>query len=326
MPQPIVRPRRALEAPPPRTELTPHALAWDEAVEAFFADCRRRNLSTETITGVYAWVLRGERIRQFRADHTIRKIEQFDADMLRTFEEELVASGLAPRSVSIFHRTLKTFAFCIDREFLTDEKILRVKGPRLPQDHPVGFTAEEERRLLIVAERYSQRDRVLLEFMLRTGLRLSEVSNLTVDDIVEAPEGSFVRVRQGKGRKDRIVPLDSPGHSLSKTLRHYLRNVRPHDTRQRGVWLSHKKIGKDGDYTTLSPNGIEIMFKRISAYTGIHAFPHRCRHHFATRSLAAGLNPLALQRALGHTTMAMTSRYVSASEADLLDAWRHRRD
>jgi integrase len=55
--------------------------------------------------------------------------------------------------------------------------------------------------------------------LLDAGLRLKEVANLTVDDIMESPQGSYLRVRQGKGKKDRAVPLDTPKDRLSVRLR-----------------------------------------------------------------------------------------------------------
>jgi integrase/recombinase XerC len=66
--------------------------------------------------------------------------------------------------------------------------------------------------------------------------------------------------------------------------------------------------------------------KRLTADTGVHVNPHKFRHTFATRALGAGVDVMALQRALGHTTLAMVSRYVHYQKDDLLDAWRQRRD
>jgi integrase/recombinase XerC len=59
---------------------------------------------------------------------------------------------------------------------------------------------------------------------------------------------------------------------------------------------------------------------------GIHVNPHKFRHTFATRALSAGVNVMALQKALGHTTLAMVSRYVHYQADDVLDAWKQRRD
>jgi integrase/recombinase XerD len=66
--------------------------------------------------------------------------------------------------------------------------------------------------------------------------------------------------------------------------------------------------------------------KRLTEATGIHAHPHKFRHTFATRALRAGVDSLVLQRALGHTTLAMVNRYMHYQLTDMLDAWRARRD
>ena len=150
--------------------------------------------------------------------------------------------------------------------------------------------------------------------------------SLTIDSLDETVNGDwFLRVRQGKGRKERIVPLDTGNLRLSDTRREYIRKTRPRDTPQRGLFLSEKKIA-GGDYSPLGVNGIGRLFKRLSAATGFDAHPHRCRHHFATRALPAGLDAESLRRSLGHTTLAMTMRSISASDDDLIQAWTRRRD
>ena len=68
------------------------------------------------------------------------------------------------------------------------------------------------------------------------------------------------------------------------------------------------------------------MLSRLGEQTGIHVHPHKFRHTFATRALSAGVGVMALQRALGHTTLAMVSRYVHYQRDDLLEASRRRRD
>jgi integrase/recombinase XerD len=81
-----------------------------------------------------------------------------------------------------------------------------------------------------------------------------------------------------------------------------------------------------GQPTPLTPDAIQTLFKRLTRETGIHVNPHKFRHTFATRALSAGVDVMALPKALGHTTLAMVSRYVHYQKDDLLDAWRQRRD
>jgi integrase/recombinase XerD len=71
---------------------------------------------------------------------------------------------------------------------------------------------------------------------------------------------------------------------------------------------------------------VQLVMRRISMETGIRVHPHKFRHTFATRALSAGVDVMALQRVLGHTTLAMVSRYVHYQKADLIEAWKRRTD
>jgi site-specific recombinase XerD len=64
---------------------------------------------------------------------------------------------------------MKTFRrFCLERRYLSDPQVLMVKGPKLPEQHPRGLSQEEERKLLAAAKRLGERDRMLVELLLRT--------------------------------------------------------------------------------------------------------------------------------------------------------------
>jgi integrase/recombinase XerD len=320
MPQAPVKPQRrrvpsAAPAPPDRA-------TWDGAVAAFLGDCRRRNLSPATIE-TYRWVLAGVRLTTFRRDQRITAPARLTGEQLKAFELELVDAGLRPGSVAVFHRSLRTFlGFCRSEGLGVGDAVLEVRGPRQPREEPETFTADEERRLLETA--HTERDRILIEFMLRTGLRLSEVAAVTVDDIITSPDGAYVRVRQGKGRKDRAVPLDTGSTKFSRRLRAYITASRPVDSREPALFLARHR--EDGAIVPLTAHGIKTMLTRLGVAAGVQANPHKFRHTFATRALSAGVDVMALQRALGHTTLAMVSRYVHYQKDDLLEAWRRRRD
>jgi len=320
MPQPPKRYART--RPAPKAARDP-SINWEEAVERFLAECRRINLTPATIQNYRAY-LNGPRLRIFLADHGLHGPADLTPDRLKELERELFELDLRPSTVATYHRTLKNLAgFCIREGLGGRAEVLEVSGPKLPQSEPEIFTADEERRLLAVAAS-RPRDQMLVRLMLRTGLRLSEVCELTIDDIVESPDGAYLRVRQGKGPKDRIVPLDTPGDKLSTQLKRYVERVRPRDTARRALFIAHAKQG--AEYTPLTRHGIQMVCRRLSEETGIHINPHKFRHTFATRALAAGVDVMALQRALGHTTLAMVSRYVHYQRDDLLKTWQARRD
>ena len=302
------KPRPATPREPPEDAGT----TWKTAVSRFLADCRRRILAPAT-TDTYASILTNARTEQFRADYDILTAADLTADNLKAFETDLLVAGLSTRSVTGYHRVLKTFAsFCIQEGYATDDTVLRVVGPKLEQFEPETFTPVEEKQLLAAAD--TERDRLLVAFMLATGLRLQEVVQVTIDDIVESPSGAYVRVRQGKGR-----------NRLSQKLLRYAQQSRPKGSDERALFLSFRS-GPDGSVKPLTARGIQIVLYRLGQLTGIHVYPHKFRHTFATRALSAGVDVMALQKALGHTTLAMVSPYVHYQKDDLLEAWRRRRD
>jgi integrase/recombinase XerC len=317
--------RRARDWKPNRPAASISATGpWDAAVNSFLLDVHARNCSPATLD-IYRWNLTGPRIRQFIADYGIKDVGDVTPDKLRGFQADLRDAGLAPSTVSSFHRVLRTFlGFCEQEGYNVPPESLRQRGPIQPITEPEAFSETEERQLLDACR--CERDRMLVQFMLHTGLRRSEVINVKLDDIVLGADGAYVKVRQGKGRKDRIVPLDTPHENFSKKLTRYIRMQRPRETRSEYLWLSTRENPVTGDYDPLNVEGLKMIFRRLSEITGIHTHAHKFRHTFATRALAAGVDSLVLQRALGHTTLAMVNRYVHFQSNDLLRAWQARRD
>jgi integrase/recombinase XerD len=321
MPQPAVRRQR--RSPVTVVTAKTRALSWQQAVDHFLATKESENLSPATIEN-YGWHLGGPRARTFLADHAITSPRQLTADVLRDLQRELLAAGVSPALAHGFHRVWKNFAgFCITHGYGADPAVLAVKAPKQPRVEPAIFGEDEERRLLAVA--VVPRDRLIVELMLRTGLRLEEVCTLTVDDVVVGPEGAYLRVRHGKGAKDRIVPLDTSRVRLSRRVQQYVKRDRPAETSSKALFLSSRRNG-EGEYEPLTGRGLQLMVRRLGKVAAVHAYPHKFRHTFATRSLAAGVDVMALQRVLGHTTLAMVSRYVHYQKGDLIDAWMRRRD
>jgi site-specific recombinase XerD len=124
-----------------RLQLPGRGVTWDEAVRDFLAEKRAENCSPATVDKIYAWVLLG-RAKEFVAEEGFTSIDQVDADAFRRFQQALMNTGLSIRSVHIHYRTMKTFlTFCLDRGLLQDAHVVTVKGPKLPEEHPVGFAA-----------------------------------------------------------------------------------------------------------------------------------------------------------------------------------------
>ena len=290
---------------------------WRGAVDDFTAKMRGDNCSPATIE-TYRWLLIGSRAERFRTKHGVVTPADVDAPMFEAMKREFLADKLTASTVDDYCRVWRSFArFCLDRGWGVDARALMVRGPRMPKRIPATFSAEEE-ALLIGACRYP-RNRVMVQLILETGLRRSEVAALTIDDIIETNSGWLLRVRQGKGRKDRGIPLSD---EFAATLEGHIRS-RPRTT-CRALFLTLARHD-EGDYAPLGSVGVYQVWRRLSQATGIKAYPHKGRHTAATRWAADGLVPWAIQRALGHSTLAMTNRYVDASAVDLQVAFKRRR-
>lgn len=297
---------------------------WSRAVDGFLRDARSRNCSPATIDN-YRTYLTGARAEQFLRDYEIRSVSDITPAHLRDFQTELLDAGLSAGTVATFHRVIRNFlGFCRREGWGVGAESLEVAPPPLATMEPESYTESEVQRILAAAR--TGRDRFLVEFMLRTGLRLSEVASVTLDDLVTDTEGSFLRVRQGKGREDRIVPLDTGKYHFSRKLHSYVRNERPADAKDRHLFLTTRRDPVTGEFDPLAPQGIKMLLRRIGQDTGIHVHARKFRDTFATRALAAGVDSLVLQRTLGHSTLAMVNRYVHFQTRDLLGAWRARSD
>ena len=145
------------------------------------------------------------------------------------------------------------------------------------------------------------RHRTLLAILYGCGLRVSEVTQLKVSDIDSAR--NVLRVRHGKGRKDRQTLLPA---KLLELLRCYWRNQRPTD------WLF-----PSADSTRpISPKAVFLACRKAAQKAGISkpVHPHSLRHAFATHLLEAGVNLRTIQILLGHANLETTARYLHVAD------------
>jgi integrase/recombinase XerC len=151
------------------------------------------------------------------------------------------------------------------------------------------------------------RDQALLEVLYGAGLRISEACHLDLDDVVPDEAGGRITVRQGKGRKDRIVPLGSKGwEAIQKYLP--LRDA---------LLASHKGKAVDSQALFLSRRGQRFgdrearrKLDRRELSTGVRRLPpHALRHSFATHLLGEGADLRSIQELLGHASLRTTQIY-----------------
>jgi integrase len=311
---------------------------WDKAIELFLEECRRRNNSASTREN-YNWYLTGARMTAFIEDQGITSPAQMDKAMLEKFEGELFAvkstvdggKPLSAGTIHTFHRILKNFLrWAQENGHGGDEKVWTggqkghgLSAPKLPQKEKPHYS-DAEIMTLRKHLKDRPRDLMLVNFMLGTGLRLAEVCAVTLADISEVPShdengkqiiAMVVKVRQGKGRKDRHVPVGGKLFpELAGQVRRFIKD------REAGtLFLTERKDG--GDYLPLSTNAIQTLFKRLSEDTGIHVNPHKFRHTLGFQMARAGTPIKVMMAVFGHTTPAMSLEYVSYDTDDILAAW-----
>jgi integrase/recombinase XerD len=159
------------------------------------------------------------------------------------------------------------------------------------------------------------RDRAVLELMYSTAMRRAEVEALKVEDVDF--DGGFVRVNEGKGRKDRVVPL---GKVAGKYLENYLKVIRPElvkDPMERGLFLGQYGNPLTGDV-------IWRMVKQYARKAGLtkNVYPHSFRHTCATLMMKNKANIRHIQELLGHASLLSTQVYTAVSIVDLKEAHR----
>jgi integrase/recombinase XerD len=158
------------------------------------------------------------------------------------------------------------------------------------------------------------RDRALFELLYSTGLRAGEASHLDLYDLDLA--GGTLRVREGKGGKDRVVPV---GRVAAEFLRRYIEEVRPLLVRAReGEVLFVTRLG-----TRLTTTMIDIECRRWREVARLPWLtPHALRHAAATHMLAAGADIRHVQELLGHAWITTTNLYTHVVIGDLLRVHR----
>ena len=226
------------------------------------------------------------------AKFTRRSPDTLDrADLKGYFEHLVVERKLAPASVRLAYQGIR---FLYLNVLAWTELDLEIDLPKRPQRIPGLLTRAEVAAILNACP--DARYRTMLTLCYGCGLRLSEVLAVRVADIDS--ERALLRITQGKGAKDRLVPL-SP--TLLEELRAYWKLYRPAD------WLFAGRSGKP-----LCPEVLQRAFGKAKRKAGVTKVGgiHGLRHAYATHQLAAGMPVERLQRLMGHNDIHTTLGYV----------------
>ncbi len=263
--------------------------------QRYIDDLRLKNFSPGTIK-VYVHA-----VAKF-ARHFGQSPDTLSREHVRAYFVHLLDRGIARSSCVVVRSALRhLYANTLGRP----DCLEAVPRPKRERRLPVVLSREEVQRLFASVTNLKQRALFMVAY--DAGLRLSELRNLRIDDIDS--QRMVIRVRQGKGKKDRYARL-TPG--LLKLLRQYWREYHPQS------WL-FPGASMDKRYDMATPGH---LLKKVCRKAGItkRVSMHTLRHSFATHLLEAGANLRIIQQMLGHEKIQTTSLYTHISLEELREA------
>ncbi len=246
------------------------------------------------------------------------ELEEINLNCVRGYLASLKERGFNPYSIARKLSSLKNFLFFLfEKGHLKVDLLPLLEGPKLPQRLPKVLSLEEVERLLQAPDLSNPlgfRDRTMLEVLYATGLRVSELVGLKLENI--NLNLGLVRVL-GKGEKERLVPL---GEIALEYLNLYLQGIRP-------LWVTPKSRG----FVFLNRRGGPLtrqrfwqILKEYARKIGLEISkisPHILRHSFASHLLEGGADLRALQLMLGHSSLLTTQIYTHLDLKNLKRAY-----
>lgn len=243
-------------------------------------------------------------------------LHKLNEDTVLLFVLWLRRRGDGQRSLARRLSSLRSFLeWCAEQGLVQSNPAALLEGPRLPKLLP-RVLSQAEMLTLLNAPKASTvlgcRDKALLELLYATGMRVSELVTLRLLDVDE--QRGLVRVF-GKGKKERLIPV----HTLAlETIRHYVRECRPHLGKGPELFLNRSGKG-------LSRQGVWKLVARYALQAGIQSevSPHVFRHSFATHLLEGGADLRTVQLLLGHADLNATEIYTHVRADRLTEVYEH---
>lgn len=228
---------------------------------------------------------------------------------LEEYQADLDRRGQKPSTRNRKTHSIKTFFVFLDRHgVLHTNPALKLIPPRANKKEP-RFLSEEEYRRLLRACSHNVRDAAIIEVFLQTGMRLSELANLTIEDlelptrITRDPDNTGSATIRRKGGKLVTIPLN---YKACQALASWL-SVRPK--------VEHREVFISKFHTPISPRAIEYAISGYMREAGITgASVHTLRHTMATHHVARGTDLKTVQETLGHASLQTTTIYIQLAK------------
>lgn len=259
---------------------------------------------------------------RFFSGSDVKPEEATFADV-RAFVASLSAGGLKKSSIARMLSTMRAFFKFLNREGFTGSNPARlVPTPRQEKKLPRFLTVEEAFGLMEVPGEMGfgpVRDRAVLELLYSSGLRVSELSGVDLDDLDQKEQVLKVK---GKGRKERMVPVGGKameaikGYMLERfMLKRALKDKNSNKTLSRALFLN-RRGGR------LSERSVRRIVLRCARHVlGTPLNPHALRHTFATHLLQNGADLRVIQELLGHASLSTTQKYTHLDLKKIMEVY-----
>jgi integrase/recombinase XerC len=254
----------------------------------------------------------------------------FDHLHIRAFLGDIHKRGNSRGSAARKLAAIRTFGRYLRREgAIEGDPAALVGTPRREQRLPAHLGEAEMARLLEMPDGslpLGRRDRAILELFYASGLRLSELVGLGLEDVNLTSR--VVRVL-GKGGKERIVPFNRSAEAAVRAWLKDREQIYAAGIRDAGSGLRRNRRTADPLFLNykgarLSTRGVDRLVRKYVALcsTRFGISPHALRHSFATHLLERGADLRAIQELLGHARLSTTQRYTHVNSAQLIEAYR----
>ena len=243
--------------------------------------------------------------------------KKVDDKVIGEFMKSLYDLGVAARSQARILSGLKAFFnYLIIEDIIDQDPTELIEGPRIGMKLPEVLSIEEIDKIIggiDLSTKEGERNRAILETLYSCGLRVSELINLQISNILF--EEGFVKV-VGKGNKERLVPV---GQVALNYIKYYFEHRRNHQNIQKG---SEDIVFLNNRGNKLSRVMVYTIIKRLIQKIGIkkNVSPHTFRHSFATHMVDGGADLRAVQEMLGHESITTTEIYTHMDRQYLKDA------
>ncbi|MGI1826613.1 site-specific tyrosine recombinase XerD [Ligilactobacillus salivarius] len=273
-----------------------------------------RGLSENTIT---SYGIDLKLFLEYLRENEIPSFKQVNKEVIVNYMQSEKNNNKANSSILRSVSSLrKFFQYLAQEKIIEKDPMLLIDTPKKKQHLPQVLTKEEVEKLLHspnTGQVLGLRDRAMLELMYATGLRISEIINLKLEDL-HLTMGTLQTL--GKGHKERIVPV---GDEAIKWINRYLEEARPKLLKQkRSNYLFLNFHGNN-----LTRQGVWKNLKAEVRKAGIqkNITPHTLRHSFATHILENGADLRIVQELLGHADISTTQIYTHLSNKQLADIY-----